>query len=371
MNHHVSFLTFYRLLLVILLTQPFCPQELYTDATLACEGRFFPVHKLVLSTCSQYFSAIFEWTPCLNPVVVINNITCKELEALLDFMYIGEVQVRDTLLPGVLRAAECLSIRGLVRPDEEKGKSQLCGRDEPLFKRKSSNAAKNTTLSKSSESHVSPPTVPPPQPKVQHNSTYTSSPYGATASVKPSTTKSVPCCAEPYVDQTLPSHSQNHTSSYVHPTHTNQAVKLLPHHPTHTSTHTHTHTDTPHSAHSPQPPHSYTEHISQHLVQNTSPIESAPAATSLCNHDQSQDRNNEPPVLHPETSVIEDIKMEVEADEEKKDPNLQACHPHDGTEIPELLNSLEHMQPLYDAKDTKDTEEIATLHAVVSIGFII
>lgn len=285
-------------------------------------------------------------------------------------MYIGEVQVRDTLLPGVLRAAECLSIRGLVRPDEEKGKSQPCSKDESLWKRKSSHAAKNTTLSKSSESEsqVSPPTVPP-QPKVQANSTYAS--YGA-ASVKPSITKSVPCSVESYVDQTLPSHSQNHTS-YVHPTHTNQAVKPHPHHPTHTlthsHTHSHTHTDTPHSAHSPQPLHTYTEHISQHqVVQNTSHIESSTGVPSLCNnHDQSQDRNNEPPVLHPETGVMEDIKMEAEADEDKKDPNLQACHPTDGTEIPELLNSLEHMQPLYDAKDTKDTEEIATLHAVVSI----
>lgn len=274
-------------------------------------------------------------------------------------MYIGEVQVRDTLLPGVLRAAECLSIRGLVRPDEEKGKSQLSSRDESLWKRKSSHAVKNTTLSKSSESHVSPPTVPP-QPKVQPNSTYTS--YGA-ASVKPSTTKSVSCSVESYVDQTLPSHSQNHTS-YVHPTHTNQAVKLLPHHPNHT--HAHTHTDTPHSAHSPQPPHTYTEQISQHQVQNTSHVESSSAVTSLCNHDQSQDGKNEPPVLHPETSVVEDIKMEAEVDEDRKDTSLQACHPSEGTEIPELLNSLEHMQPLYDTKDTKDTEEIATLHAVVS-----
>ncbi|KAK4300376.1 hypothetical protein Pmani_027419 [Petrolisthes manimaculis] len=328
-------------------------KALYTDATLACEGRFFPVHKLVLSTCSQYLSAIFEWTPCVNPVVVINNITCKELEALLDFMYIGDVQVKETLLPGVLRAAECLSIRGLVRPDEDKGKkSHLSHRDEPLWKRKRSHSTKNTSSSKSTESHVSLPTVPP-QPKVQSNSTYTS--Y-ATASVKQSITKSTgSCSAESSADQTLPNHSQNHTgTSFVQPIHTDEAVKLQSHHPAHTH----------HPVYSPQPPHTPTEQISQHQVQNTPHIEISTTATSLPNHDLSQDQRNEPPILHPEGSIIDEVKMEMKMEDDKKDLNLPSCHQSTGTEIPELLNSWEHMRPLYDARATKDTEEIATLHAV-------
>ncbi|CAL4201681.1 unnamed protein product, partial [Meganyctiphanes norvegica] len=68
----------------------------YTDATLACEGKFYPVHKFVLSTCSDYFTCIFEYTPCVNPVVVINNIASKDLEAILDFMYCGEISIRES-----------------------------------------------------------------------------------------------------------------------------------------------------------------------------------------------------------------------------------------------------------------------------------
>lgn len=95
----------------------------YTDVTLACEGKFYPVHKLVLSTCSEYFSDIFERTPCKNPVVVLKDIQCRDIEFLLDYMYIGEVNVRQNELSSLIKAAECLRIKGLAVPDEEPKKA--------------------------------------------------------------------------------------------------------------------------------------------------------------------------------------------------------------------------------------------------------
>lgn len=94
-------------------------QGSYTDVTLACEGKFYPVHKLVLSTCSEYFSDIFDRTPCKNPVVVLKDIQCRDLEFLLDYMYIGEVNVRQNELSSLIKAAECLRVKGLAVPDEE------------------------------------------------------------------------------------------------------------------------------------------------------------------------------------------------------------------------------------------------------------
>ncbi|XP_042232909.1 longitudinals lacking protein, isoforms H/M/V-like isoform X17 [Homarus americanus] len=116
----------------------------YTDATLACEGKFFPVHKLVMSTCSDYFAEIFEKTPCKNPVVVLKDIKKSDLEALLDYMYIGEVDVRQSELAGLIKAAECLRIKGLAVPDEDPTKAQKKGpsivperrEDSPPAKRK-------------------------------------------------------------------------------------------------------------------------------------------------------------------------------------------------------------------------------------------
>lgn len=90
--------------------------------TLACDGKFYPVHKLVLSTCSEYFSDIFDRTPCKNPVVVLKDIQCQDLEFLLDYMYIGEVNVRQNDLASLIKAAECLRIKGLAVPDDDGSK---------------------------------------------------------------------------------------------------------------------------------------------------------------------------------------------------------------------------------------------------------
>lgn len=94
-------------------------KQLYTDATIACEGKFYSVHKLVLSTCSDYFSSMLDRTSCKNPVIVLNNIKSEDLEALLDYMYLGEVNVRQSDLATLIKAAECLRVKGLAVPDDE------------------------------------------------------------------------------------------------------------------------------------------------------------------------------------------------------------------------------------------------------------
>ncbi|XP_071530932.1 uncharacterized protein [Panulirus ornatus] len=93
-------------------------KERYTDVTLACDGRFYPVHKFVLSTCSEYFEKMFEHTPCKHPVIVLKDIKPDELEALLSYMYAGVVSVAQNDLARLIKAAELLQIKGLAVPDE-------------------------------------------------------------------------------------------------------------------------------------------------------------------------------------------------------------------------------------------------------------
>ncbi|XP_042224558.1 longitudinals lacking protein, isoforms A/B/D/L-like isoform X2 [Homarus americanus] len=94
-------------------------KQAYTDVTLACDGKFYSVHKLVLSTCSDYFCAMFDKTACKSPVIVLKDIKCEDLEALLDYMYLGEVNVRQCDLASLIKAAENLRIKGLAVPDDE------------------------------------------------------------------------------------------------------------------------------------------------------------------------------------------------------------------------------------------------------------
>lgn len=84
-----------------------------SDVTLACEGEFFAAHKLVLATCSEYFEKIFEKIEGKHSVIVLKDVKAEELEALLNYMYEGEVNVLQEKLSGLISAAEYLKIKGL------------------------------------------------------------------------------------------------------------------------------------------------------------------------------------------------------------------------------------------------------------------
>ncbi|CAL4094905.1 unnamed protein product, partial [Meganyctiphanes norvegica] len=94
-------------------------KSIYTDATLAVEGKFYHVHKIVMSTSSEYFSDIFETTPCKSLMIVLKDVRTNDIEALLDYIYLGEVNVHHKDLESLLKTAECLRIKGLAIPDED------------------------------------------------------------------------------------------------------------------------------------------------------------------------------------------------------------------------------------------------------------
>nr|CAD7255808.1 unnamed protein product [Timema shepardi] len=89
-------------------------RELLVDVTLACEGRSLRAHRAILSACSNYFQDLFEENTHPHPIVILKDVTFEELESLIHFMYNGEVTVKNECLPGFLRTAETLQIRGLT-----------------------------------------------------------------------------------------------------------------------------------------------------------------------------------------------------------------------------------------------------------------
>ena len=93
-------------------------QEIFVDATLACGGKLYAAHKFVLSTCSDYFKQMFTKNPSKHPIVFMKDVTSRDLEALLDFMYNGEVNVPQSSLGSLIKTAEGLQIKGLAVPDD-------------------------------------------------------------------------------------------------------------------------------------------------------------------------------------------------------------------------------------------------------------
>ncbi|KAJ1526644.1 hypothetical protein ONE63_008229 [Megalurothrips usitatus] len=89
-------------------------RELLVDVTLACDGRSLRAHRAILSACSSYFQELFQESTHPHPIVILKDVKYEELEALVKFMYHGEVTVNNDILPGFLRTAETLHVRGLT-----------------------------------------------------------------------------------------------------------------------------------------------------------------------------------------------------------------------------------------------------------------
>nr|CAD7452101.1 unnamed protein product [Timema tahoe] len=87
------------------------------DVTLAAGGNFVQAHKIVLSVCSPYFKELFKVNPCKHPIVIMKDVGHKELVSILEFMYRGEVNVRQEELASFLKTAESLQVKGLTGDD--------------------------------------------------------------------------------------------------------------------------------------------------------------------------------------------------------------------------------------------------------------
>lgn len=102
------------------------------DTSLFCEGRRFMViqtiliefvfkikihqknsiqaHRVVLSATSNYFRQIFKEISSPNVAIVLSGLNHQDIEAILTFIYCGEVSLCEPQLPSFLKTAETLQV---------------------------------------------------------------------------------------------------------------------------------------------------------------------------------------------------------------------------------------------------------------------
>ncbi|XP_077266337.1 uncharacterized protein LOC143899711 [Temnothorax americanus] len=109
--------------------------EQFVDVTLACDGGSIKCHKVVLSACSDYLERLLLEIPCTHPVIFLRDMKMWELQALVEFMYRGEVYVEQQQLATLMQAAEVLQVRGLSTQGESsvnESNTQSCDSNAPV-----------------------------------------------------------------------------------------------------------------------------------------------------------------------------------------------------------------------------------------------
>jgi len=87
----------------------------FFDCTLSCGSRQIQAHKLILSACSPFFRTVLKQNSHQHPLLYLKGVEFSDLQAVLNFMYHGEVNVAQEELNSFLSVAEDLQVKGLTQ----------------------------------------------------------------------------------------------------------------------------------------------------------------------------------------------------------------------------------------------------------------
>ena len=86
----------------------------FHDVTLVCSDMVkIKAHKMVLSSCSDYFKSLLEDIDQHNPYICIENISSEDMNKVLDFIYLGSVKIKHEALDRFLLISTRLKIYGI------------------------------------------------------------------------------------------------------------------------------------------------------------------------------------------------------------------------------------------------------------------
>ena len=99
-----------------------CDDKDFFDVTLACDDEQIQVHKVIISACSPFVRNVLRKNPQQHPLLYLKDVKFTDLQAVINFMYHGEVNVAQDELNSFLAVAEVLRVKGLTQTQLDKGK---------------------------------------------------------------------------------------------------------------------------------------------------------------------------------------------------------------------------------------------------------
>ncbi|XP_043242490.1 protein bric-a-brac 2-like [Amphibalanus amphitrite] len=132
------------------------------DVTLCAEGRRLKAHRVLLAACSPYLRDLLTETQCEHLVLFLKDTPAADLQALVEFMYSGVVNVTQSQLTSFIKTAETLQIRGLSGDEGQSESAQE--RPEPPGGGGGSSSSRAPPPPAVQRSHRSPLPEPPVVP---------------------------------------------------------------------------------------------------------------------------------------------------------------------------------------------------------------
>ena len=93
----------------------------FCDITLASDTEQVSAHKVILSASSPFFKTVLRRNNHQHPLIYLRGVAFPDLEAVINFIYHGEVSVAQEDLNSFLQLAEDLQIKGLHQDQARPG----------------------------------------------------------------------------------------------------------------------------------------------------------------------------------------------------------------------------------------------------------
>ena len=148
----------------------------FADVTLACaDGQQLEAHKLILTSASSFFTNLLKKNKHPHPLIIMTNVGFQDLNAILDFIYYGEVNICQQNLGAFMTTAEELEVKGLTLGVLTKGsqmsnpKPTLTENNVETIKHEEDNVSQENVWSKEEEEPTTEPATEATWPTTNQN----------------------------------------------------------------------------------------------------------------------------------------------------------------------------------------------------------
>ena len=105
-------------------TKALFKSQRFTDVTLVSNDMIpIKAHKFILSGASSVLRRLLMMNQDAKPMLYLKGINCEDLQAILEFIYLGEASILSERLEDFMRSAEDLDVEELCKPKPENQKT--------------------------------------------------------------------------------------------------------------------------------------------------------------------------------------------------------------------------------------------------------